>query len=141
MSLRNGKIGEIQKLLVHSFSVRQGQKPFRGERGITQERKVSLSVCSECLRPSGKHSGGSVRVWECVLASCVGDFIKTELSDKVSDFNLEYNTITLYNRVYGKHLIGTSFIFQHDNHPKHTVNAVNAYQDRRTDNETLSVID
>lgn len=31
----------------------------------------------KCLRPSVKYIGGFVMVWECISASCVGDFVPT----------------------------------------------------------------
>lgn len=39
----------------------------------------------------------------------------------------------------GKHLIGNSFMFQHDSDPKYTANAVKAYLDKKhTQWNTLS---
>lgn len=37
--------------------------------------------------------------------------------------------------------LATSFIFQHENEPKHITNAVKAYLDRKTHNGALSVMD
>ncbi len=41
----------------------------------------------------------------------------------------------------GKCLIGNDFIFQHDNNPKHTANAVESYLERKTADKTLTVMD
>ncbi len=41
----------------------------------------------------------------------------------------------------GKCLIGNDFIFQHDNNPKHTANAVKSYLERKTADKTLTVMD
>lgn len=41
----------------------------------------------------------------------------------------------------GEHLIGNSFIFQHDNNHKHTVSTAKEYLDRKTYNRKLSVMD
>lgn len=41
----------------------------------------------------------------------------------------------------GKCLIGDSFIFQHGNDPKHNINGVKVYLDRKIHNGTQSVMD
>lgn len=64
----------------------------------------------------------------CISASDVGDFVKSNEIMTASDFDPVCNNICL---------IGKFLIFQHDNSHKQTANAVKAYLDRKT----LSVMD
>ena len=84
-----------------------------------------------------KHGGWSVLVWGCISARGVGDIVRID-----GIINAEnYRQVLIHNAINsGKHLIG-SFIFQHDNNPKHTANAVKSYLEWKTADKTLTVND
>lgn len=47
----------------------------------------------------------------CISASCVGDLVKVDMNKE------KYHQIFTHHAIfrYGKQLIGTGFLFQHDN--------------------------
>lgn len=50
----------------------------------------------------------------------------------------KYHQIFIHHAIpSAKCLIGSCFIFQYDNDPKHTANTIKAYLDRKTNNETV----
>ena len=54
----------------------------------------------------------------------------------------EYRQVLIHHAVpSGKFLTGNGFIFQHDNDPRHTANAVTSYLERKAADETLTVMD
>ena len=54
----------------------------------------------------------------------------------------KYRQVLIHHAIpTGKRLIGNGFIFQHDNDPKHTANAVKSYLERKTADKTLTVMD
>lgn len=69
-----------------------------------------------------KHGGGSVMVWGAVTASGVGNLVFVE--DIMKRF--QYKTILEDNlkQSVEKLCLGTSWIFQQDNDPKHTAQIV-----------------
>ena len=54
----------------------------------------------------------------------------------------KYRQVLIHHAIpSGKRLIENGFIFQHDNDPKHTANAVKSYLERKTADKTLTVRD
>ena len=54
----------------------------------------------------------------------------------------KYKQILIHHTIpSGKRLIGNKFIFQHDNDPKHSAKIVKSYLQRKTVDETLTVLD
>ena len=101
-------------------------------------RRVGERWKNECLRPSVKHGGGSVLVWGCISASGVGDTVQID-----GIMNAEkYRHVLIHHAIpSGKGLSGNGFIFQHDDDPKHTANAVKSYLERKTADKILTVMD
>lgn len=81
----------------------------------SQERGATV-----CLQPPVKQGGGSV-IWSCISVTAVGTLVNI---GKITNVK-KHNQLLIYHAIpFGKHLIGSKFMCQHDNEPKHTDNAV-----------------
>ena len=77
-----------------------------------------------CLKPAGKHRGGSNMVWGCLTARGVGNLVR---NDRIMNAE-KYRWILIHNVIPSvKRLIGNGFIFLQDNDPKHTSLKVKSY--------------
>lgn len=90
---------------------------FGTKRRVFVRRYSNERIADGCTVASVKHGGGSVMVWGCFSGSAVGDLIKIEGIFRKEGYKkiIEENVVPS-----GTRLIGTNFIFQHDNDPKHT---------------------
>ncbi|GFW00264.1 transposable element Tcb2 transposase [Trichonephila clavipes] len=78
-------------------------------------RKPNTSHHPKHTIPTVKNGGGSVMVWECMAASGVGKLVFIDgIMHKMAYLNILQNNLGL----------GSNFIFQQDNDPKHTAFAV-----------------
>lgn len=85
-------------------------------------RKPNTAMDPKHLMPTVKHGGGSVMVWGAVAASGVGNLVFVEgIMDR-----FQYKSILEHNLKPSveKLCLGTSWIFQQDNDPKHTSQVV-----------------
>ena len=78
----------------------------------------------------------NILVWGCISAIDVVDIVQID-----GIMNAEkYRQVLIHHAIpSGKHLIGNSFIFQHDKDPKLT--ALKSYLERKTADKTLTVMD
>lgn len=103
------------------FGQKRAQKIWRGKNMAYTEQNVVKTV---------KHGGGSVMVWGCMAASGVGNltFIDSTMNSKdylnILKKNLQPSTEKL--------CLGSSWIFQQDNDPKHTAKIVKEWLLNRT---------
>ncbi|GFS49064.1 transposable element Tcb2 transposase [Trichonephila clavipes] len=68
--------------------------------------------------PTVKHGGGSVMVWGCMAASGVGKLVFIDgIMHKMAYLNILQNNLKESANKLG---LGSNFIFQQDNDPKHT---------------------
>lgn len=86
---------------------------------------------------SVKHDGASVMIWDNILASDAWNAVKI-----YGITNAErYRQVSIHLTVpSGKCMISNNYIFQHDNDPTHTANAVRAYLVRKTHSGAPSFI-
>ena len=113
-------------------------KIFGSNRRQYLSRRFGERWKNECLWPSVKHGGGSVLVRGCISASGVGDVVQI---DGIMNAE-EYKQVLFFHAIpYRKSQIGNVFIFQHDNNPKYTANAVKSYLVRKTADKTLTIMD
>ena len=98
---------------------------YGADGGAKVYRRVGEEYNVKCLKATFKFCGGNVMVWGCMSASGVG---KIEFIDEKMDQHL-YRSILERNLVAsaGKLGLGTEFIFQHDNDPKHKAGSVTRY--------------
>jgi len=93
-------------------------------RKVYVSRRKGEEYRPECLRPTVKFGGKSVMVWGCFSAKGVG-----ELRQVHGIMNCE--TYLHLVRDAGLHsaskLVGSDFVYQQDNDPKHTAKAVKAF--------------
>ncbi|GFW24600.1 transposable element Tcb2 transposase [Trichonephila clavipes] len=84
-------------------------------------RKPNIELEKQHLTPTVKYGGGSVLVWGCMAANGVG---KLCFIDGIMTARSTYIDILLHNLQFSaqKLGLGTSFVFQQDNGPKHTAN-------------------
>ena len=107
-------------------SLRQYVRRRRGER-----------YKSDCVLPTVKHGGGSLRVWGSITCSGVGYLYK--ITDHLTA--PKYKQILIHHAVpVGKALIGNNFVFQHDNDPKHTARVIKKYQENKKRDGSLTVL-
>ena len=80
-------------------------------------RRTTEKMLEEFLTPPVKHGGGNVMVWGCFGAGQVGDLYKVK-----GTLNQEgYHSILQRHAIpFGERLIGSNFILQQDDDPKHT---------------------
>lgn len=78
----------------------------------------------QCLSPTVKHGGGNVMVWGCMAGCGVGNlhFIEGIMNAEMYEGILSTSMIPAAAK-----LLGRSYIFQHDNDPKHTAKRVTAF--------------
>lgn len=110
---------------------------FGSKRKIYVRRRKNEKYARDCIVPSVKHGGGSVMVWGCFAGSQVGDLMKVD-----GILNKEGYKKILQNKAVpsGKRLIGSSFIFQQDNDPKHTSKLCKEYLASLEKKKTLKVM-
>ena len=84
-----------------------------------------------------KHGGGSLQVWGCISANGVGDLVRIN-----GILNAEkYRQILIHHAIpSGRRMIGTKFILQQDNDPKHTANVIKNYLQHTEQQEVLEVM-
>ncbi|GFX08012.1 transposable element Tc1 transposase [Trichonephila clavipes] len=83
-------------------------------------RKPNTSQHPKHTTPIVKHGGGSVMVWGCMAASGVGKLVFIDrIMHKMADLNILQNNLK-ESAVKLGHTLGSNFIFQQDNEPKHT---------------------
>ncbi|GFV57403.1 transposable element Tcb1 transposase [Trichonephila clavipes] len=85
-----------------------------------QYRKPNTELEKQHLTPTVKHGGGSVLVWGCMPANGVGKlcFIDGIITAHTYIDILRHNLQSSAQKLG----LGTSFVFQQDNDPKHTAN-------------------
>ena len=90
-----------------------------------------------CIQPTVKHGGGSVMVWGCFGGDNIGDLIQINgiMDQKKYHSILQYHAIPSGNRI-----IGSNFIFQQDNDPKHTSRYCRDYLRRKEEKNELQVM-
>ncbi|GFV47694.1 transposable element Tc1 transposase [Trichonephila clavipes] len=81
-------------------------------------RKPNTSHHPKHTIPTVKHGGGSVMVWECMAAPGVGKLVFIDgIMHKIAYLNILQNNLKESADNLG---LGSNFIFQQDNDPKHT---------------------
>ncbi|GFU71750.1 transposable element Tc1 transposase [Trichonephila clavipes] len=81
-------------------------------------RKPNTSHHPKHTIPTVKHGGGSVMVWGCTAASGVGKLVFIDgILHKMAYLNILQNNLKESADKLG---LGSNFIFQQDNNPKHT---------------------
>ncbi|GFU13942.1 transposable element Tcb2 transposase [Trichonephila clavipes] len=81
-------------------------------------RKPNTSHHPKHTIPTVKHGGGSVMVWGCMAASGVGKLVFIDgIMHKMAYLNILQNNLKESADKLG---LGSNFIFQQDNDPKHT---------------------
>ncbi|GFX74043.1 transposable element Tcb2 transposase [Trichonephila clavipes] len=81
-------------------------------------RKPNTSYHPKHTTPTVKHGGGSVMVWGCVAALGVGKLVFIDgIMHKMAYLNILPNNLKESADKLG---VGSNFIFQQDNDPKHT---------------------
>ncbi|GFW78788.1 transposable element Tcb1 transposase [Trichonephila clavipes] len=81
-------------------------------------RKPNTSHHPKHTIPTVKHGGGSVMVWGCMAASGVGKLVFIDgIMHKMAYLNILQNN---FKESADKLGLGSNFIFQQDNDPKHT---------------------
>ncbi|GFU36386.1 transposable element Tc1 transposase [Trichonephila clavipes] len=81
-------------------------------------RKPNTSYHPKHTTPTVKHEGGSVMVWGCVAALGVGKLVFIDgIMHKMAYLNILPNNLKESADKLG---LGSNFIFQQDNDPKHT---------------------
>ena len=100
-------------------------------------RRAGERYNNECLQATVKHGGGSLQVWGCIFANGVGDLVRIN-----GILNAEkYRQILIHHAIpSGRRMIGTKFILQQDNDPKHTANVIKNYLQRKEEQEVLEVM-
>ncbi len=92
---------------------------------------------NECLQATVKHGGGSFQVWGCISANGVGDLIRINSVLNAA----KYREILTHHAIpSGRRLIGSKFILQQDNDPKHTTSVIKNYLQRKEEEEVLEVM-
>ncbi len=87
-----------------------------------------------CLWATVKYGGGSLQVWGCISANGVGDLIKINDAAK-------YREILIHHAIPSeRRLIGSKFVLQQDNDPKHTANVIKNYLKRKEEQGVLEVM-
>ena len=90
-----------------------------------------------CMKPSVKHGGGSILVWECLTANGVSDFVRINGIKSAE----KYRQILIHYAIpSSKRLIGYGFIFQQDNDPKHTALKVKSYLEHKEQSGGVQVM-
>lgn len=86
---------------------------------LTSLFQIIIEMCGSQER-GAKQGGGSV-IWSCISVTAVGTLVNI---GKITNVK-KHNQLLIYHAIpFGKHLIGSKFMCQHDNEPKHTDNAV-----------------
>ncbi|GFW63668.1 transposable element Tcb1 transposase [Trichonephila clavipes] len=81
-------------------------------------RKPNTALDPKYLRPTVKHGGGSVMVWDCVASNGVGNLV---FIDGIMDHKLYIDKLNNNLKESAKKLgLDGNFILQQDNDPKHT---------------------
>ena len=94
---------------------------------------------SDCVLPTVKHGGGSLPVWGSITYSGVGHLYK--ITDNLTAPKYKQMQILLHHAVpVGKALIDNSFVFQHDNDPKHTARVIKKYLENKKRDASLTVL-
>jgi hypothetical protein len=69
-------------------------------------------MISACVVPTVKHGGGGLLMWGCFAGDIVSDLFRIQGTLKQHG----YHSILQQNAIQsGLHLVGLSFVFQHDN--------------------------
>ena len=106
------------------------------EEGSLFAERAGERYNNECLQATVKHGGGSLQVWGCISANGVGDLVRIN-----GILNAEkYRQILIHHAIpSGRRMMGTKFILQQDNDPKHTANVIKNYLQRKEEQEVLEV--
>lgn len=84
-------------------------------------RRFKEDLKPQCILPTLKHGGGNVMVWACFSRSGPGPIRRIDgIMDRFQYTDILKNTMLPYAR----NNMDDSFIFQHDNDPKHTARVV-----------------
>lgn len=111
---------------------------FGTNRRIMVRRTPSEKFIPQCLVPTVKHGGGSVFVWGCFSGFGQGDLVQiTGILNKEG-----YKDILRDHAIpSGLRLIGTNFIMQQDNDPKHSSKLCRGYLQEKENEGLLKNMD
>ena len=95
---------------------------FGSDGKIIVWRSTMEEYDSKCIVPTVKHNGGSVMIWGCFSRSGVGNlcFIAGNMDRFLYREILRKNLLQSYQKLG----LENSFVFQHNNDPKHTAGVV-----------------
>ena len=90
---------------------------FVSDGKVTMWRSTKEEFGSECIIPTAKHGGGTVKCWDCFSLSSVNSliFIDGNMTGESYREILENNMLKSVEKLGISH----DLIFQHDNDPKH----------------------
>ncbi|KAF0046089.1 hypothetical protein F2P81_002618 [Scophthalmus maximus] len=97
---------------------------FGSNHCVFVRRRKGERMDSTCLVPTVKHGGGGVMVWGCFAGDTVGDLFKIE---GILNQHGYHSILQRHAIPFGLRVVGTSFIFQQDNDPKHTSRLCKGY--------------
>ena len=110
---------------------------FGNRRRMFVRRRKHESYLPDCIRPTVKHGGGSINVWGCFAGMAVGDLSRV---DGIMD-SKKYHQILVHHAIpCGQQLIGTPFIFQQDNDPKHKSKFCMGYLEKKESEGVINVM-
>jgi len=110
---------------------------FGSKRRVYVRRRIGERMNEKCVTKTPKHGGGSVMVWGCFAGEIVGDLVQIE-----GNLNKEgyHRILSRHALPSGRRLVGEDFVFQQDNHPKHTSKLCQNYLKKKMEQTILSIM-
>ena len=90
---------------------------FGSNRCVFERSRVGEWIISACVVPTVKHGVGGVMVCWCFAGDTVSDLFRIQGTLNQQGY---HSILQRYAIPSGLGLVGLSFVFQQDNHPKHT---------------------